>query len=87
MPSIRFSRRLLATGERFQGVLPPATTNGGAFAIRKQVIKEMSLDDYRKMGSFDRVEGVNGEESSRISIANFANFWTPEKSRILFAPR
>jgi len=45
----------LATGERFQGVLPPATTEGGAFAIRKQVIKEMRLDDYRKLGSFDAV--------------------------------
>ncbi len=27
---------------------------GGAFAIRKQVIKEMRLEDYRRMGSFDR---------------------------------
>lgn len=48
----------LPTGERFQGVLPPATTGGGAFAIRKQVIKEMSLDDYRRIGSFDRVVSV-----------------------------
>ncbi|MBN4683849.1 Flp pilus assembly complex ATPase component TadA, partial [Pandoraea nosoerga] len=40
----------LPTGERFQGVMPPATTAGGAFAIRKQVIKEMRLDDYRKLG-------------------------------------
>ena len=66
MPSIRFSRRRLATGERFQGVLPPATTNGGAFAIRKQVIKEMSLDDYRKMGSFDRVKVSTGDELSEL---------------------
>jgi type IV secretion system protein VirB11 len=35
--------------------MPPATTAGGAFAIRKQVIKEMRLDDYRKLGSFDKV--------------------------------
>ena len=48
----------LPTGERFQGVLPPATTGGGAFAIRKQVIKEMSLDDYRRIGSFDKVVSV-----------------------------
>ena len=46
----------LPTGERFQGVMPPATTGGGAFAIRKQVIKEMALDDYRKLGSFEKVE-------------------------------
>ena len=50
----------LPTGERFQGVLPPATTGGGAFAIRKQVIKDMRLDDYRRLGSFDRV-AVAGE--------------------------
>ena len=46
----------LPTGERFQGVIPPATTAGGAFAIRKQVIKEMRLDDYRRLGSFRKVE-------------------------------
>lgn len=44
----------LPTGERFQGVIPPATT-AGAFAIRKQVIKEMRLDDYRRLGSFEKV--------------------------------
>lgn len=46
----------LPSGERFQGVMPPATTAGGAFAIRKQVIKEMRLDDYRRLGSFKTVE-------------------------------
>ncbi|MCA3182161.1 MAG: P-type DNA transfer ATPase VirB11 [Cupriavidus sp.] len=50
----------LPSGERFQGVLPPATTEGGAFAIRKQVIKDMRLEDYRRMGSFDRVR-ASGE--------------------------
>jgi type IV secretion system protein VirB11 len=56
----------LATGERFQGVLPPATTNGGAFAIRKQVIKELALEDYRRMGSFERVKVSAGDELSEI---------------------
>ena len=28
---------------------------GRAFAIRKQVIKEMRLDDYRRLGSFEQV--------------------------------
>lgn len=46
----------LPTGERFQAVLPPATAGGGAFAIRKQVIQEMRLDDYRRLGSFRKVE-------------------------------
>lgn len=45
----------LPGGERFQAVLPPATPLG-AFSIRKQVIKEMTLDDYRKLGSFDNVK-------------------------------
>ena len=60
----------LPTGERFQGVLPPATTGGGAFAIRKQVIKEMSLGDYRRIGSFDKVvsvsEGALSETDRRL---------------------
>ena len=46
-------------GERFQAVLPPATSLGGAFAIRKQVIQNMRLNDYRKMGSFKNVKTVN----------------------------
>ena len=50
----------LPTGERFQGVMPPATTGGGAFAIRKQVIKEMRLDDYRRLGSFEQVAVAQG---------------------------
>jgi len=60
----------LPTGERFQGVMPPATTAGGAFAIRKQVIKEMRLDDYRKLGSFDNVtmarEGTLSDTDRRL---------------------
>lgn len=56
----------LATGERFQGVLPPATTSGGAFAIRKQVIKELGLEDYRRMGSFERVKVSVGDELSDV---------------------
>jgi type IV secretion system protein VirB11 len=43
-------------GERFQSVLAPATTSGGAFAIRKQVIQDMSIDDYRLMGGLDAVK-------------------------------
>ena len=46
----------LPGGERFQGVMAPATTNGGAFAIRKQVVKDMRLDDYRRRGSFETID-------------------------------
>ncbi len=59
----------LPTGERFQGVLPPATTGGGAFAIRKQVIKEMRLGDYRKLGSFDRVATADPSKLSPTDIS------------------
>jgi type IV secretion system protein VirB11 len=45
----------LPTGERFQAVLPPAAPNGGAIAIRKQVVKDLTLDDYDRLGAFDRV--------------------------------
>ena len=42
-------------GERFQAVLAPVAACGGAFAIRKQVIRDMSLDDYVGLGGFDHV--------------------------------
>ena len=42
-------------GERFQAVLAPVAASGGAFAIRKQVIRDMSLDDYVALGGFDHV--------------------------------
>lgn len=45
----------LPGGERFQAVLPPATDTGGAIAIRKQVVKDMGLEDYRARGSFKAV--------------------------------
>lgn len=60
----------LPTGERFQGVMPPAATGGGAFAIRKQVIKEMRLEDYRGLGSFESVtvaaDGTLSETDRRL---------------------
>ncbi|MBG0812290.1 P-type DNA transfer ATPase VirB11 [Methylosinus sp. H3A] len=59
----------LPGGERFQGVLPPATTDGGGFAIRKQVIKELTLDDYRKMGSFDRAKVSSAHELSAVDVS------------------
>ncbi len=51
----------LPSGERFQAVLPPAAPNGGAIAIRKQVVKDLTLGDYRRMGAFDgvRISGTD----------------------------
>lgn len=44
----------LPTGERFQAILPPAAPDGGAIAIRKQVVRDLTLDDYAKLGAFER---------------------------------
>src|SRR5208337_2650545 len=43
-------------GERFQGVLAPAAPSGGAFSIRKQVIANLDLSDYARMGAFEGVK-------------------------------
>ena len=43
-------------GERFQGVLAPATPYGGSFSIRKQVIANLSLADYERRGAFEGVK-------------------------------
>lgn len=45
----------LPTGERIQVVLPPAAVDGGAISVRKQVVSDFSLDDYRDKGAFDQV--------------------------------
>jgi type IV secretion system protein VirB11 len=60
-------------GERFQAVLSPVAVSGGAFAIRKQVIRDMTLDDYVELGGLDsiRVTGtgaVDGETLSDIEL-------------------
>jgi type IV secretion system protein VirB11 len=45
----------LPDGSRFQAVLPPAAPQGGAISIRKQVIHDMSLADYERLGAFKDV--------------------------------
>ncbi len=45
----------LPTGERIQVVLPPAAADGGTLSIRKQVISDFTLEDYRDQGSLDQV--------------------------------
>ncbi|WP_284310861.1 P-type DNA transfer ATPase VirB11 [Labrys miyagiensis] len=46
----------MPNGERFQAVLWPAAPRGGAFTIRKQVIREMRLEEYLDRGGFDNVK-------------------------------
>jgi type IV secretion system protein VirB11 len=42
-------------GERLQVVWPAGRADGGAVSIRKQVISNFTLDDYRDQGSLDQV--------------------------------
>jgi type IV secretion system protein VirB11 len=42
----------LPSGERIQCVLPPAAPDGGALSIRKHVVRNLTLDDYRNAGAF-----------------------------------
>ncbi|UXS05568.1 P-type DNA transfer ATPase VirB11 [Agrobacterium tumefaciens] len=53
----------MPNGERFQGVLSPVAADGGAFAIRKQVIRDMSLDEYVVLGGLDAAR-VTGPKST-----------------------
>ncbi|MCM2294712.1 P-type DNA transfer ATPase VirB11 [Allorhizobium sp. BGMRC 0089] len=41
--------------ERIQFVISPACEGEGIFSIRKQVMKNMTLDDYEKTGAFDKI--------------------------------
>lgn len=45
----------LPTGERIQIAIAPAAPEGGAFSIRKQVINNLSLEQYRDTGALDKV--------------------------------
>ncbi|OQM73370.1 P-type DNA transfer ATPase VirB11 [Manganibacter manganicus] len=60
----------LPTGERIQVILPPAAPEGGTLSIRKQVISNFSLEDYRDHGSLDQVSvavgGLNETEQALI---------------------
>ncbi|UCI10717.1 P-type DNA transfer ATPase VirB11 [Mesorhizobium sp. B1-1-8] len=60
----------LPSGERIQFVLPPAAPAGGAVSIRKQVVGEFTLEDYRDSGAFDRVsvdvDGLSDTDRSLI---------------------
>lgn len=60
---------VLPGGERFQAVLSPAASEGGVIAIRKQVVRDMSLDDYSRTGRLARVvvsRGGRSEERQKL---------------------
>jgi type IV secretion system protein VirB11 len=54
----------LPDGARVQIVFPPTSPHGVALSIRKQVMHDMSLNDYAKDGAFKKVELFDGTHSS-----------------------
>lgn len=55
----------LPSGERIQFATPPVSRFGVALSIRKQVMRDLSLDDYREMGAF---ESLKESSASKIDI-------------------
>ncbi len=53
----------LPTGERIQVVIPPISRNGVALSIRKQVFRNMSLDDYAEAGAFEQTDLITNEQA------------------------
>jgi type IV secretion system protein VirB11 len=58
----------LPGGERIQFVLPPVTT-GGAFAIRRQVLRDLSLEEIESAGALSHVRTQGASESSETDEA------------------
>jgi type IV secretion system protein VirB11 len=58
----------LPTGERIQVILPPAAPDGGAISIRKQVVNDFTLENYRDNGALDGVSVSLGglSETDRV---------------------
>lgn len=57
----------LPTGERIQIVLPPAAPEGGSISIRKQVVNNFTLEEYRDNGSLDKVSVAVGEPETPMT--------------------
>lgn len=55
---------VLPTGERIQIVLPPAARHGAALSIRKQVVKDLSLAEYGRLGAFDAVNIITKDDAA-----------------------
>ncbi|WFU05900.1 P-type DNA transfer ATPase VirB11 (plasmid) [Rhizobium sp. CB3171] len=62
----------LPSGERIQIILPPAAADGGSLSIRKQVISDFSLAQYRDTGGLDNVSvtlgGLNATDQRLIAL-------------------
>lgn len=64
----------LPSGERIQVVLPPAAPEGGAISIRKQVVSDFTLAQYRDSGALDKVSvtvgGLSATEEKLLRLLN-----------------
>ncbi|AVA25793.1 P-type DNA transfer ATPase VirB11 [Rhizobium sp. NXC24] len=62
----------LPSGERIQIILPPAAADGGSISIRKQVISDLTLAQYRDTGGLDNVSvtlgGLNETDQRLIAL-------------------
>jgi len=59
----------LPSGERIQIILPPAAPEGGSISIRKQVISDYTLAQYRDSGAFDKVAvTVGGLNETEVKL-------------------
>lgn len=63
----------MPNGERFQAVLSPVASLGGAFSIRKQVITDMTIDQYLAMGGLDNVKVSGPRLVEPDTISEFDN--------------
>lgn len=65
----------LPSGERIQFVLEPVAVDGGVVSIRKQVVSDYSLENYRDAGALDRVEVMTGglSETDKRLMAHLQN--------------
>jgi len=56
----------LPSGERVQVVLPPVAPHGGAVAIRKQTVRDMTLQDFVASGAFDEAVVADQRQSEVV---------------------
>ena len=59
----------LPDGARVQVVVPPATRGDIAMAIRRHVVSDLTLDDYRDSGAFEGVAGARVDGPSEEDLA------------------
>jgi len=59
----------LPSGERIQIVLPPAAPDGGSISIRKQIVNDFTLAQYRDSGGLDEVSvSVGGPSETELRL-------------------